>query len=60
MKMMMISQTKALIEAQPQPSASSSPNRARRRGTAVPAPSACWAIVLHPHPPADPADGDIT
>src|SRR6478672_11957804 len=48
MKMMMISHTNALTEAQPQPSASSSPNRARRRGTAVPGPSACWAIVLHP------------
>src|SRR3954466_4525985 len=46
--MMMISHTNALTEAQPQPSASSSPNRARRRGTAVPGPSACWAIVLHP------------
>src|SRR4029078_1405378 len=48
MKMMMISHANALTEAQPQPSASSSPNRARRRGTAVPGPSACWAIVLHP------------
>src|SRR3954449_8816060 len=48
MKMMMISQTNALTPAQAQPSPSSSPNRARRRGTAVPGPSACWAIVLHP------------
>src|SRR5436190_19650996 len=48
MKMMIISQTNALTPAQAQPSASSSPNRARRRGTAVPGPSACWAIVLHP------------
>src|SRR6476619_573292 len=52
MKMMMMSHTKALTVAQPQPSASSSPNRARRRGTAVPGPSACWAIVLPPHPPS--------
>src|SRR5260221_11505343 len=55
MKMMKISQTKALIEAHAQPSASSSPKTARRRGTDLPAPIACWVIVLHPHRPADPA-----
>ena len=58
--MMKISQANALTDAQAQPSASSSPNTARRRGTAVPGPSACCAIVLHPHPPAMLAGGDIT
>src|SRR6476646_4354362 len=53
MKMMITSQMKALTDAQPQPSASSSPKRARRRGTTVPAPSARCAIVLHPRAPAD-------
>src|SRR4249919_1312686 len=44
--MMMTVQMKALTVAQPQPSASSSPNRARFRGTVIPAVSARWAIVL--------------
>src|SRR5688572_10592685 len=49
--MMMTSQANALTEAQAQPSESSSPKRARRRGTTVPGPSACCAIFLHPRPP---------
>ena len=57
--MMKMSHTNALTEAQPQPSASSSPNMARFRGTTVPAPSARWAIVLHPHPSAGQADGAL-
>ena len=48
--MMNTIQTKALTDAQPQPSASSRPNMARRRGTVVPAVSACCAIVLPSSP----------
>src|SRR4249919_1573283 len=52
--MMNVSQAIALAVAQAQPSASSSPNKARFRGTVVPAVSAPWAIVLHPPLPGVP------
>jgi hypothetical protein len=51
-RMMITSQTKAFTPAHAQPSASSSPKRARFRGTIIPVPSAGCAIVLHPHPAA--------
>ncbi len=58
--MMITSQTNALTPAHAQPSASSSPNNARLRGTIIPVPSACWAMVLRSssrgrlaRPPAD-------
>ena len=50
---MMISQTKALTDAQPQPFASSSPNKARRRGTAVPGSER----LLRHRPPSSSASG---
>ena len=49
----------ALSDAQAQPSPSSRPKRARLRGTDDPALSACCAIVLHPHPPVDPAASSL-
>jgi hypothetical protein len=60
MKMMKMSHRNDLTDAQAHPSESSSPNMARFRGTTDPAPSARWAIVLHPHPSAGQADGAIT
>ena len=45
---MRMNQKTALSDAQPQPSASSSPNSARRAAASFPAASACCAIVLHP------------
>src|SRR6478752_8825632 len=52
--MMNVSQAIALAVPQAHPSASSSPNMARFRGTVLPAVSAPWAIVLHPPLPGDP------
>ena len=48
--MMITSQMKALIEAQPQPSASSSPNRARLRGTHHARPKRGPGRALDAHP----------
>src|SRR6478672_320894 len=48
MKIIRMNQKAALSEAQPQPLASSSPNRARPRGCVDPGCRACCAIVLHP------------